>query len=243
MQFLLTNDDGFEADGLWALHAAASGFGECLVIAPHEPHSGCSHRISDDRPIRLETRAPGQYALHGTPADCTRIGIVHLAPECDWVLSGINAGGNLGSDVFMSGTVAAVREAALCGRKGIAFSHYRKSRELPWDWPRCARWAARVLARLQEVRLAPGEFWNVNFPHLPADAPEPEFTFCPVDTAHFELKYEATGEGFVYRGCYHDRARTPGHDVDVCFSGGIAVSRMTVGSSVPAGALRPGSPA
>lgn len=231
MQFLLTNDDGVDAEGLAALQLAAGEFGECIVVAPHQQHSGCSHRISDNGPIRLEQRAERHYALHGTPADCTRIGLAHVAPECEWVLSGVNAGGNLGSDVFMSGTVAAVREAALCGRKAIAFSHYRRTRDLPWDWRRCAAWTHRVLLRLHEVPLRPGEFWNVNFPHLAPDAAEPEIVFCPVDVAHFELRYEAVDGAFVYRGCYHERGRTPGHDVDVCFSGRIAISRMTVSSN------------
>jgi 5'-nucleotidase len=233
MQFLITNDDGIDAEGLAALRLAACEFGECTVVAPHQPHSGCSHRISDNGPIRLERRAERQYALHGTPADCTRIGLTHLAPECEWVLSGVNAGGNLGSDVHMSGTVAAVREATLCGRKGIAFSHYRSAGGVPWNWRRCATWTHRVLSVLQDRPLRPGEFWNVNFPDLPPDAKEPEMVFCPVDVAHFELLYEAVDDGFVYRSCYHDRRRTPGHDVDVCFSGRIAVSRMTVSSNAP----------
>jgi 5'-nucleotidase len=234
MQFLLTNDDGIDAEGLEALRRAAADFGCCTIVAPHQPHSGCSHRISDNGAIRLEQRAAGCYALHGTPADCARIGLSQIAPDCEWVLSGINAGGNLGSDVFMSGTVAAVREAALCGRRGIAFSHYRRTRDIAWDWGRCAGWARRVLVRLQAVPLRPGEFWNVNFPHLSPPAVEPEIVFCPVDIAHFELTYEAVDGGFVYRGNYHVRQRTPGHDVDVCFGGRIAVSRMTVSSNAPA---------
>jgi 5'-nucleotidase len=233
MKFLLTNDDGVDADGLESLRLAAADFGTCTVVAPHQPHSGCSHRISDIGPIRLERRAAGHYALHGTPADCTRIGLTQIAPDCEWVLSGVNAGGNLGSDVFMSGTVAAVREAALCGRKGIAFSHYRRARDLAWDWGRCVEWTRRVLRRLQDQPLRPGEFWNVNFPQVPRDAGEPEIVFCPVDVAHFELRYEAVDDSFVYRGCYHERRRTPGHDVDVCFGGRIAVSRMTVSSNAP----------
>jgi 5'-nucleotidase len=233
MQLLLTNDDGFDAEGLTALRLAAREFGDCTVVAPHQPHSGCSHRISDNGPIRVVRRADRQFALHGTPADCTRIGLAHLAPACEWVLSGVNAGGNLGSDVHMSGTVAAVREAALCGRKGIAFSHYRRARDVPWNWRRCATWTRRILSVLQEVPLAPGEFWNVNFPDLPLGAAEPAIVFCPVDVAHFELRYEAVDDAFVYRGCYHERRRTPAHDVDVCFSGRIAVSRMTVSSNAP----------
>ncbi len=234
MQILLTNDDGIDADGLEALRLAAADFGCCTIVAPHQPHSGCSHRISDNGSIRLETRAARRYALHGTPADCARIGLSQFVPDCEWVLSGINAGGNLGSDVFMSGTVAAVREAALCGRRGIAFSHYRRARDVAWDWKRCADWTRLVFSRLREMPLRSGEFWNVNFPHLAPDAEEPEIVYCPVDVAHFELTYEAVEDAFAYRGDYHARRRTPGHDVDACFSGRITVSRMTVSSNAGA---------
>jgi 5'-nucleotidase len=76
-------------------------------------------------------------------------------------LSGINAGGNLGADVYISGTVAAVREAALHGIPGIAISHYRQgSRPLDWGW--ASHWTALVLEKLFSIPLQPGEFWNVN---------------------------------------------------------------------------------
>lgn len=231
MQFLLTNDDGIDAPGLNALCEAVSDLGECVVAAPDQPHSGASHRVTDARSIAAQERSAGRFALSGTPVDCTRIGVRHLAPDAEWVFAGINAGANLGTDVFMSGTVAAAREAALCGRKAIAFSHYRHWPESPWDWTSCVRWTREVLAQLLTEPLAAGEFWNVNFPHLPPEGGEPEVVFCPVDLAHFELQYEPVENSFVYRDVYQQRPRTPGRDVDVCFGGKISVSKLTVSSN------------
>ncbi len=90
---------------------AAEGLGECVVLAPRQPLSGCSHQVTTHEPLGVERRGPSRYSLSGTPADCVRIGLRQLVPDAGCVLSGINQGGNLGSDVFYSGTVAAVRES------------------------------------------------------------------------------------------------------------------------------------
>src|SRR5207237_5468389 len=127
--------------------------------------AGCSHRVTTDEPLRVEQRAAKQYAVAGTPADCVRLGLLQIAPDATWVLSGINRGGNLGADIHYSGTVAAVREAVLHGWPGIAFSQYRRTGLDP-DWPRATRWTARVLAELLPRPVEPGPFYNVNLPNL-----------------------------------------------------------------------------
>ena len=125
MKLLLSNDDGIDAPGLEALLTAARTIGEPIVVAPAGPQSGVSHAVTSHGPLRVERRGEGRFAVHGTPADCTRVGLLKLVPEAEWVLSGINHGGNLGADVHYSGTVAAVREAVLHGWPGVAVSHYR----------------------------------------------------------------------------------------------------------------------
>jgi 5'-nucleotidase len=157
MKLLLTNDDGIDADGLHALLNAVRGLGEPVVVAPAGPQSGVSHAVTTDGPVRVEDRGAGRVAVHGTPADCVRVGLHRLCPDAGLVLSGINHGGNLGADVYYSGTVAAVREAVLHGWTGVALSHYRK-RGLEFDWPRAAGWAARVLADLLARPPVPGAF-------------------------------------------------------------------------------------
>lgn len=227
MKLLLTNDDGIDAEGLQALAAAAAPLGELSWVAPHEHLSGCSHRVTTDQPLRVQVRGPGRWAVEGTPADCVRLALARLVPEAEWVLSGLNHGGNLGADVHISGTVAAVREAVLHGRPGIALSQYRK-RVLDVDWGRAARWLAPLLADLVRRPWQPGTFWNINLPHLEAGDPDPQVVFCPLDTSPLPLSFHEEDGLLVYNGNYHLRPRRPGSDVDVCFSGNIAVTQIAL---------------
>jgi 5'-nucleotidase len=220
---LLTNDDGWDAPGLEALRQAAPGLGNCRVIAPSSPLSGCGHRVTTNAPITVTQPAADTLAVSGTPADCVRLALHHLAPDLDWVLSGINSGGNLGTDIYHSGTVAAVREGVLHGVPGIALSQYI-ARGAAIDWSRSARWAREVLSRLMAQPLAAETFWNVNFPHLAPDDPDPELVFCPLDPSPLPLSYRVEAGQAVYVARYQERRRRPGSDVDVCFGGQIAVT-------------------
>jgi 5'-nucleotidase len=230
MAMILTNDDGIDAPGLRSLRQAIGqqGSGEQpMIVAPKRPHSGCGHQVTTHRPIHLERRSASEFAVDGTPADCTRIALSYLYPTTQWVLSGINAGGNLGADVYISGTVAAVREAALHRIPGIAFSHYIRQKR-PIDWDRAARMARRVLDKLMMHPLEPGTFWNVNLPHLEPDAPEPEIVICPLCTQPLPVDYQAEGDQLQYVGNYSDRVSDPDSDVTVCFSGNIAVTKINL---------------
>jgi 5'-nucleotidase len=225
MRLLLTNDDGIDAPGLEALYRAARELGEPIVVAPMDTLSGCSHRVTTDEPIRIEERGPGRFAVDGTPADCVRVGLHDFASDIAWVLSGINHGGNLGADVWHSGTVAAAREAVLHGYPAIAISHFRrKGRE--YNWPEAG---LRVIPVLRELMSRPpqtGVFWNINLPHLEPGDPMPQVFFCPLDPTPLPLSFRREGELFHYNGDYHERRRRPGCDVDVCFRGGTAVTEL-----------------
>lgn len=228
MRILLTNDDGIDAPGLAALAAAATGLGgEPVVVAPAEPHSGCGHRVTTDRPLRVIPAGPGRFAVTGTPADCVRIALAELVPDAAVVLSGINAGGNLGTDIHHSGTVAAAREAALHGRTAVAASHYRRS-GAAIDWVRAATWMERVFAMLPlgaDAAIA-GGLWNVNLPDPPEAFDLPPIVECPVDASPFTLGYRMTDDGWRYAANYHERPRRPSADVALCFGGAITVSRL-----------------
>ena len=206
MTLILTNDDGIDAPGIRCLHRALErtlGNGGTFV-APTQQHSGCSHRTTTYFPLTITERSPQEYAIDGTPADCTRLAIAELSQHwespVEWVLSGVNAGGNLGVDVYMSGTVAAVREAAFHGIPGIALSHWIKQRR-EIDWERTAEWTANILTELFSQSLQPGEFWNVNIPHLEPGAAQPEMVFCPVSTDPLPLVYRLKEERYHY--CPH----------------------------------------
>ncbi|MSQ93786.1 MAG: 5'/3'-nucleotidase SurE [Gemmataceae bacterium] len=226
MNLLLTNDDGIDAPGLAALAEAAAALGQLTWVAPHTHLSGCGHRVTTDGPIRVMPKYARRWAIDGTPADCVRVALAKLAPDVDWVLSGMNHGGNLGVDVHHSGTVAAVREAALHGKPGIALSHYRK-RSVDIDWERAQRWMKQILAELLAEPWTPGTFWNVNLPSLIPGDPEPQVIRCPLELGPLPLSFREGADWLHYDGNYHERARVAGSDVDVCFAGNIAVTRLT----------------
>ena len=228
MEVLLSNDDGIDAPGLRALFDACDGLGNSVratVVAPEECHSAGGHRVTTERLLAVRQHAQDWVGVDGTPADCVRVALHGLRQKPDWVLSGINSGGNLGADVYLSGTVAAVREATIHGVRGIAFSHYL-GRGLRFDWERATRWAQKVLSVLKDENLQSDEFWNVNFPSLPSGAQDPELVFCNHLGSSLHVAYEAVDGGFIYAGNYHARARDPGSDVEACFNGAIAISRV-----------------
>jgi len=228
MKIVLTNDDGIDAAGLDALAVAAGSLGgEAVVVAPAEPHSGCGHRVTTGRPLAVEEVSPGRFRVAGTPADCVRLALAQLVPDATLVLSGINAGGNLGADIHHSGTVAAAREAALHGRAAVAASQYHK-RGGEIDWGRAAAWLVDVLRKIDRSAVVPGEFWNVNLPDLDAAHGRPPVVECAVDPSPFALEYRQTDMGWHYQASYHERPRLAGSDVATCFGGAIAVSRLRV---------------
>ena len=231
-RIILTNDDGIDAPGLAALRVATGHLPDRLVYAPSGPQSGCGHQVTTHATIGRAEVSKGEVAVDGTPADCARLAIHQYGSDgIGWVLSGINAGGNLGSDVHHSGTVAAVREAALRGVPGVAVSHYiARGRAL--DWNQAARWTARVLATLMARPPRPGTFWSVNLPHPEPGGPEPDLVFCPLDPHPLPLGYRVEADGLRYQAEYQSRGREPGADVAVCFGGQIAVCLVPVIASI-----------
>lgn len=230
MTIILTNDDGIDAPGIRSLKQALieRKMGEqAIIVAPKLPHSGCGHQVTTHRAIHVERRSDGEIAIEGTPADCTRIAITQLCDRVDWVVSGINAGGNLGADVYISGTVAAVREAAFHRIRGIAISHYIH-RKRPIDWALAERLAVRVLDKLMALPIEPGTFWNVNLPHLEAGMPDPDIVFCPLCSQPLPTSYRQEGDYLYYTGDYSQRGRDQDADVAVCFRGQIAVSQIRI---------------
>ncbi len=227
MKLLLTNDDGIEAEGLAALTEAARSLGDPIVVAPAGPQSGVSHAVTWHNGVRIEPRGEKRFAIHGTPADCIRLGLLHLVTDAKWILSGINHGANLGADVYYSGTVAAVREAVLHGWPGIAVSHYRKS-GVAFDWARTTRWLIPILKEIIARPIEAGLFYNINLPNLPHEVVDaPEVVWCPLDPSALPLNYRHEEEsGLYFAGDYHLRTRTPGADVDVCFGGRISVTTI-----------------
>ena len=226
MKFLLTNDDGYDAPGLAMLRSVVEG--ETVVVAPLVQQSGCSHRVAQHgESLAVQEQAPNIFSVEGTTGDCARVGLSSLTDDVDWVLSGINQGGNVGHDIYLSGTVAGAREAAFMGKPAIAFSQYLRV-GAGIDWERAGRWAKRALDEILAQDHEPGCFWNVNFPRLEADAPEPELVYCEPCKQPFPVAYRVHENRYTYAGVYAERLRTPGKDVAVCFSGSIAISKLYI---------------
>ena len=127
LQILLTNDDGIDAHGIAVLRRALDGLGEVTTIAPDRNTSAVARGITLRRPLSMQPRSYGGgyhgFAVDGTPSDCVRIALLGLrCPMPGLVVSGVNAGGNMGADVTYSGTVGAAFEAALRGHPAVAFS-------------------------------------------------------------------------------------------------------------------------
>ena len=169
MKILLTNDDGIHAEGLWALYRRLRHHHEVCVVAPDRERTAVGHAITLNRPLRAaEVVVNGGlqgFAVSGTPADCVILGLKEiLSRPPDMVIAGINPGANVGNNINYSGTVAAAREAALCGLpaisvsvKGFAVRHYDAA----------AAFACRLVETVGARGLPFGTFLNVNLPDIP----------------------------------------------------------------------------
>lgn len=171
MRILVTNDDGIGAPGLRALVEALSEVGEVTVVAPAREQSCAGHAITLHKPLRLDpvcldglpVRA---LACSGTPADCVVLGRYRETAPPDLVVSGINAGANLGEEVFYSGTVAGAMEGCIQGLRSFAISVTAYTN---CDF-RAGAAAAAALARVYtRMPFPPGVFLNVNVPNLPPE--------------------------------------------------------------------------
>jgi 5'-nucleotidase len=168
VKILISNDDGFRAEGLRRLREALATLAQVTVVAPDRNRSGASNSLTLDVPLRVFESEPGVYFVPGTPTDCVHLAISGLFDfEHDMVVSGINDGPNLGDDVLYSGTVAAAVEGRFLGLPTIAVSlctggsgggHFATGAEV----------ARLLVAQLLERPLEPTLILNVNVPDVPS---------------------------------------------------------------------------
>lgn len=196
MRILISNDDGITAPGISALVTAVRGLGEVTVVAPDSPQSASAHAISIHEPLtarRIRLEGAGGFegiAVSGRPADCVRLAVRNLMPQRpNLVLSGINAGANVGVNVFYSGTVAAAAEGALCGIPAVAFSAEAPAAgRTEIDFAAAGRECRRVLEMLLAEGLGPRELINVNVPGSAAEGPR-QIRLAEQSDADVEDKY------------------------------------------------------
>ena len=193
--FLITNDDGICADGIVRLARMAKQLGEVWVVAPEHQRSAASHSITlhgsiDVFPHAFPVEGVHAFAVRGTPGDCVRVGCLNILPQKpDAVLSGINFGYNVASDIQYSATAGAAFEAAFQGCHAIAFS------EATNDHPEIAdTYLPEILRELLDKPLSAGQTWNVNFPG------------CPLDECRGILRGRTVSRGMFFRDSYTEEA-------------------------------------
>jgi 5'-nucleotidase len=165
MHILLSNDDGYAAQGLVSLADALRPFVELTVVAPERNRSGASNSLTLERPLRIARAPNGFIKVDGTPTDCVHLAITGLLDrEPDMVFAGINHGANLGDDVIYSGTVAAATEGRFLGLPAVAIS---LSGNNPTHFSTAAHVATNLLRRLQQQPLPADTILNVNVPDIP----------------------------------------------------------------------------
>jgi len=165
MHILLSNDDGYLAQGLIALADGLQEFAQISVVAPDKNRSAASNSLTLEMPLRAQQTANGFIKVDGTPTDCVHLAITGLLEdEPDMVFAGINHGANLGDDVLYSGTVAAATEGRFLGLPAVAISMVSSD---PQYFASAVKVAGIILQRLLNQPLAKDVLLNVNVPDLP----------------------------------------------------------------------------
>lgn len=238
MKILISNDDGIHAPGLTALAEAASEFGEVTVVAPHRERSTAGHSLTLHKPLRIFDLGSNRFSTSGTPADCIYLGVRHILKEKpDLILSGINAGANLGTDVHYSGTVAAAREAALMNIRSYAFSLVgdrlaQHPLELS-DYRNTRSAVIEVIKRTLDITFPKHTLLNINIPQAQGS---PEIRVCRQGIRfyenHIEPKEDPRGRPYYWLGGRYEGFEP--NDLSDCHAveqGFVSVVPLTIDST------------
>jgi len=192
MNILITNDDGYQAEGLKKLVKHCLAYGNIIVVAPKEEQSGksCSCIFKTSYQVYpVEDIVPGvkTWVVESTPTDCVRIARYYLNLDFDIVLSGINKGFNLGDDINYSGTIGAATEAILCGKKAIALStDYDSFEGIDIN-------AQKIIDEIINNKLLEKwNFYNINIPSVQAD-----IIYTHQGKVHYDSIYYQKEDGTV----------------------------------------------
>lgn len=163
---LITNDDGIHAGGLKVLIEIARDFGDVVVVAPEESHSGMSHAITMKQPIRVNKLDENFYACSGTPVDCVKLALNQLLERRpDMLLSGINHGSNASVSVLYSGTMAAAIEGGVNGIRSVGFSLLNYAPDA--DFGPAGKYVKKIIREVLKNGIPSEICLNVNIPDLP----------------------------------------------------------------------------
>lgn len=232
MYILITNDDGIYAPGIRALWTELAAVADIAVIAPASERSACSQSITVHHPIRVNEYRVDQpgiiaWSVDGTPTDCVKIALEALLPRRpDIVVSGINHGPNLGTDVLYSGTVSAAIEASLQGVPAVAVS---LAAQRPDDFTAAARYTRQLVVKvLSQASLPQRTLLNVNVPPL-AETLIKGVAITKLGTVNYDNVFEKRQDprGRVYfwmAGSVVDAGNDPDSDVEAVKAGYVSVT-------------------
>lgn len=236
MKILITNDDGVQAHGIYALADAVHDFGEVQVIAPDRERSACGHSMTMADPLR--TRAISglpvpAIAVTGVPVDCVNVGLSLIFKEgCDLVMSGFNHGPNLGFDITYSGTVGGAIEGCLNGIPSIAISMAPLQPGLDQHFETGSNWLRNHLKWLLSLPLPPRTFWNINVPAVPmTDVKGIKFTEMGgrVYEDKVEMRNDPWGKPYFWQGGMNIVGRSePGSDLEAIENGYVSITPLSL---------------
>lgn len=225
---LVTNDDGVNTPGIHVLSTALEPFGRVVVFAPDRQRSAVGHGVSLHSPLRVTRVRENWYMVDGTPADCVILavrGLLKIRPML--VVSGINAGANLGDDVTYSGTVAGAYEGMLLGIPSFAISDINHA---PVHFDTAGHIAALVASHILAMGLPEGVMLNVNLPDLPLDKLQGiAYTCMGKRNYQDEIVIREDPRGGTYYwlgGAKPDHYVTPGSDFEAIESNRVSVTPL-----------------
>ncbi|MEM9532889.1 MAG: 5'/3'-nucleotidase SurE [Pseudomonadota bacterium] len=231
MHILISNDDGLDAPGIAVLEAHLSTIAEVTVAAPDRDRSGASNSLTLSQPIRILHHDGHRYRIAGTPTDCVHLALTGLLdPDPDMVVSGINAGANLGDDVIYSGTVAAAMEGRYLGLPAVAVSLAYRDR--PTHYATAGQAVVQLVQRLRSDPLPADTILNVNVPDRAWDDLE-GFEVTRLGHRHraepFVRQQDPRGRDIFWIGAAGPEADAgPGTDFDAIRRGCVSITPIHV---------------
>ena len=235
MRILISNDDGIYSSGIRALAEGLVQNNEVYVVAPDRERSATGHSLTLHRPLRLDEvdhlpNVKAGYATDGTPSDCVKIvigAILRESPEI--VLSGINHGPNMGTDVLYSGTVSAAMEGAIFNIPSIAISLADRK---PQDFSAAVFFVSNLLKKMKEIKFPDRTLLNINIPALPlSEIAGVEITKLGVRpyNDYFEKRVDPRGKTYYWlAGEAIEEDELPGTDVFAVRNNQISITPVTI---------------
>jgi 5'-nucleotidase len=227
---LITNDDGYNADGIIYLKKALDDLGETFVVAPHYEKSGTSHALTLNDAVRIRSFGDNVYSVTGFPADCVYAGINGiLKRKPDLIVSGINKGANIGLDMYYSGTVAGVRQGIIDGvAKGFSVSLAAEKNGKDFFWEDAAAFSKKLAEKLLNSDYKGAGFLNLNYPNISSEKIK-GVKVTRMGSLHYVQEVQKRldprgGEYFWLWGGYSDSKQDEDTDINAIKEGYISIT-------------------